>query len=152
LVKLNKMKVLLYSMLLLSLIGCSTNDTKSVDSVDVIDTILLKSQSNLDTAAYVNHKSDSVTKETVVKVVKQIKVLTKEVETYKKINLLMSQTVTTEKVIYKIDTVYIETKRNFWGKEKTNTSIKSDSLINQKIDTSINNSIKVDTTLQIVNI
>jgi hypothetical protein len=145
------MKVLLYSLLLLCLIGCSTNNIKSVDSTNIVDTILLKSQSNLDTAAYVNYKSDSVTKQTVVKVVNQIKVLTNEVEKYKKINLLMSQTIATEKIIYKIDTVYIETKRNFWGKEKTSTSIKSDSVINQKVDTSIDNSIKADTTLQIVN-
>ena len=38
---------------------------------------------------------------------------------------------------HKIDTVYIETKKNFWGKEKTNTTIKSDSLVSEKIDTTI---------------
>ena len=41
------------------------------------------------------------------------------------------------KTVYKIDTVYIETKKNFWGKEKTNTTIKSDST--EVVDSLLNN-------------
>lgn len=133
------------------LIGCSTSEPVEKESVSATDSILIKSQNNLDTAAFVNHKSDSITKQNVVKVIREIKFLTNEVEKYREINLMMSQKVVNEKVIYKIDTVYIETKRNFWGKEKTSTSIKSDSMVNETTDTSINNSIKIDTTSQIVN-
>jgi hypothetical protein len=46
-----------------------------------------------------------------------------------------NEVLATEKIIYKIDTVYIETKKNFWGKEKTNTVVKSDSSITEKTDT-----------------
>ena len=56
-----------------------------------------------------------------------------EVEKYKEV--LSKQTIATEKIVYKIDTVYIETKKNFWGKEKTNTTIKSDSVVTEKTDT-----------------
>lgn len=126
-------------------IGCSTSDSVETEYVSTSDSILIKSQSNLDTAAIVNYKSDSITKENVVKVIKEIKFLTNEVEKYKEINLMMSQKVVNEKIIYKIDTVYIETKRNFWGKEKTSTSIKSDSIVNERIDTSLEKSVKIDT-------
>lgn len=127
------------------LIGCSESESLEKQYVSTSDSILIKSQSNLDTAAIVNHKSDSITKENVVKVIKEIKFLTNEVEKYKEINLMMSQKVINEKIIYKIDTVYIETKRNFWGKEKTSTSIKSDSMVNERIDTSLEKSVKIDT-------
>jgi hypothetical protein len=43
----------------------------------------------------------------------------------------------------RIDTVYIEKKKNFWGKEKTNTNVKSDSLVNESIDSTTVS--KVDT-------
>ncbi len=139
------MKFTLPFLFFIIFIGCSTSDSVEKEYVSTSDSILIKSQSNLDTAAIVNYKSDSITKENVVKVIKEIKFLTNEVEKYKEINLMMSQKVVNEKIIYKIDTVYIETKRNFWGKEKTSTSIKSDSVVNERIDTSLEKSVKIDT-------
>jgi hypothetical protein len=131
--------------LILFFTACGDSSNTNMVNTSSIDSILINSKNNLDTAIIVNTKSDSVTKETVVKVVKEIKFLTNEVEKYKEINLLTSQKVATEKIIYRIDTIYIETKKNFWGKEKTSTSIKSDSIINEKIDTTIKSVI--DTTL-----
>ncbi len=125
--------------------ACVDSSNTNMMDTSSIDSILINSKNNLDTAIIVNTKSDSITKETIVKVVKEIKFLTNEVEKYKEINLLTSQKVATEKIIYRIDTIYIETKKNFWGKEKTSTSIKSDSIINEKIDTTIKSVI--DTTL-----
>lgn len=139
------MKLTLPFLFWIIFIGCSTSDSVEKEYVSTDDSILIKSQSNLDTAAIVNHKSDSITKQNVIKVIKEIKFLTNEVEKYKEINLMMSQKVVNEKIIYKIDTVYIETKRNFWGKEKTSTSIKSDSIVNERIDTSLEKSVKIDT-------
>jgi hypothetical protein len=131
--------------LILFFTACGDSSNTNMVNTSSIDSILINSKNNLDTAIIVNTKSDSVTKETVVKVVKEIKFLANEVEKYKEINLLTSQRVATEKIIYRIDTIYIETKKNFWGKEKTSTSIKSDSIINEKIDTTIKSVI--DTTL-----
>ena len=131
--------------LILFFTACGDSSNTNMVNTSSIDSILINSKNNLDTAIIVNTKSDSVTKETVVKVVKEIKFLTNEVEKYKEINLLTSQKVATEKIIYRVDTIYIETKKNFWGKEKTSTSVKSDSIINEKIDTTIKSVI--DTTL-----
>lgn len=135
------------SILFLILFFAACVDNSNTNTVDTssIDSILIDSKNHLDTANIVNTKSDSITKETVVKIVKEIKFLTNEVEKYKEINLLTSQKVATEKIIYRVDTIYIETKKNFWGKEKTSTSVKSDSIINEKIDTTIKSVI--DTTL-----
>lgn len=146
------MRVLLSILFLISVISCNRHKTDDLNIALEADSILLKSKSNLDTAVIVNQKSDSMTKETIIKVVKEIKFLNNEVEKYKQVNLLTNQIVATEKIIYKIDTVYIETKKNFWGKQKTTTSIKSDSIVNEVIDTTIQNQVTVDTTkIKIVN-
>jgi hypothetical protein len=42
---------------------------------------------------------------------------------------------TVEKIQVRVDTVYIETKKNFWGKEKTNVSLRADSTVTEIVDT-----------------
>jgi regulator of replication initiation timing len=125
-------KLLLLSVLFL--FSCKDKGYEVVDEkITETDNILENSQKHLDTATVVYNQSDSITKEQVVKIVKEISYLNHEVEKYKEV--LSKQTIATEKIIYKIDTVYIETKKNFWGKEKTNTTIKSDSVVTEKVDT-----------------
>ena len=125
-------KLLLLSVLFL--FSCKDKGYEVVDEkITETDNILENSQKHLDTATVVYNQSDSITKEQVVKIVKEISYLNHEVEKYKEV--LSKQTIATEKIVYKIDTVYIETKKNFWGKEKTNTTIKSDSVVTEKIDT-----------------
>jgi regulator of replication initiation timing len=121
---------------LLFLLGCANEEANDLAEDVEVDTVLENSQKHLDTATLVYHQSDSIAKEQVVKIVKEISYLNTEVEKYKEV--LSKQTIATEKIVYKIDTVYIETKKNFWGKEKTNTTIKSDSVITEKIDTTQN--------------
>jgi hypothetical protein len=135
--------------LILGLILFSCNNTEEVIVTPVeVDSVLVKSQKNLITSDSVQKKSDSITKEQVIKVIREFKILTNEVEKFKteKIQLLSLQQVNTEKIIYKIDTVYIEVEKNFWGKKKTTTSVKSDSSVSQNIDTLASNEIKIDTT------
>jgi regulator of replication initiation timing len=123
-------------LLMLSVVSFSCGNEKyEVVDKKIIETdnIIENSQKHLDTATVVYNQSDSIAKEQVVKIVKEISYLNTEVEKYKEV--LSKQTIATEKIVYKIDTVYIETKKNFWGKEKTNTTIKSDSVITEKIDT-----------------
>jgi hypothetical protein len=131
----------------LFLFSCNNHEESVILPVEV-DSVLIKSQQNLITSDSVQKKSDSTTKEQVIKVIREFKILTNEVERFKteKIQLMSLQNVTTEKVIYKIDTVYIEVEKNFWGKKKTTTSVKSDSSVSQNIDTSLSNEIKIDTT------
>ena len=131
----------------LFLFSCNNPEESVVSPVEV-DSVLVKSQQNLVTSDSIQKKSDSTTKEQVTKVIREFKILTNEVERFKteKIQLMSLQNVNTEKVIYRIDTVYIEIEKNFWGKKKTTTSVKSDSSVSQNIDTSSSNEIKIDTT------
>jgi regulator of replication initiation timing len=125
-------KLLLLSVLFL--FSCKNQNQEVITKQMVeVDNILENSQKHFDTAVIVYKQSDSVAKEQVIKIVKEISYLNTEVEKYKEV--LSKQTIATEKIIYKIDTVYVETKKNFWGKEKTNTTIKSDSVVTEKIDT-----------------
>jgi regulator of replication initiation timing len=125
-------KLLLLSFLFL--FSCKNQDKEVITKQMIeVDNILESSQKHFDTAVLVYHQSDSTAKEQVVKIVKEISYLNTEVEKYKEV--LSKQTIASEKIVYKIDTVYIETKKNFWGKEKTNTTVKSDSVITEKIDT-----------------
>lgn len=128
-------KLLLISVLFL--FSCKNQKQEVITKQMIeIDNILETSQKHFDTAVIVYQQSDSAAKQQVIKIVKEISYLNTEVEKYK--DVLKNQTIATEKVVYKVDTVYIETKKNFWGKEKTNTTIKSDSVITEKIDTTGN--------------
>ena len=131
----------------LFLFSCNNLEKSAVVPVEV-DSVLIKSQQNLITSDSIQKKSDSTTKEQVIKVIREFKILTNEVERFKteRVQLMSLQNVSTEKVIYKTDTVYIEIEKNFWGKKKTTTSVKSDSSVSQSIDTSVSNEIKIDTT------
>lgn len=136
-------------LLILGLILFSCTNPEEVTVIPVeIDSVLIKSQQNLVTSDSVQKKSDSTTKEQVIKVIREFKILTNEVERFKteKFQLMSLKNVNTEKVIYRIDTVYIEVEKNFWGRKKTTTSVKSDSSVSQNIDTSLSNEIKIDTT------
>ena len=125
-------KLLLLSFLFL--FSCKNQDQEVITKQMIeVDNILESSQKHFDTAVVVYKQSDSIAKQQVVKIVKEISYLNTEVEKYKEV--LSKQTIASEKIVYKIDTVYIETKKNFWGKEKTNTTVKSDSVITEKIDT-----------------
>jgi hypothetical protein len=110
--------------------------------VSSVDSILKESMLHMDTAKIVSDKSDSAVKKDVIKVIREFKILNNEIEKYKIRSLNTQQVVATERIIYKTDTVYIETKKNFWGKERTKTSIKSDSSVNESTDSTI----KIDTT------
>ena len=137
------------TLLIIGLILFSCNNPEEVTIAPVeVDSVLVKSQKNLITSDSVQKKSDSTTKEQVIKVIREFKILTNEVDRFKteRVQLMSLQNVNTEKVIYRIDTVYIEVEKNFWGRKKTTTSVKSDSSISQNIDTSLSNEIKIDTT------
>jgi hypothetical protein len=135
--------------LILGLILFSCNNTEEVTVTPIeVDSVLVKSQKNLITSDSVQKKSDSITKEQVIKVIKEFKILTNEVERFKteKVQLMSLKNVNTEKVIYRIDTVYIEVEKNFWGKKKTTTSVKSDSSSVVTEDSTIKTLEKIDTT------
>jgi hypothetical protein len=134
----------------LFLISCG-NSEKSVVSPVELDSVLTKSQQNLFISDSVQKKSDSTTKEQVIKVIREFKILTKEVEKFKteRVQLINLQNVSAEKVVYRVDTVYIEVEKNFWGRKKITTSVKSDSSVSESVDTSVTNQTQIDTTIHL---
>lgn len=111
----------LLTILVILFVSCSSKETVK-DVPVVLDTLISKSQLSIDSAVKINYKSDSTTKIFVVKKVKEISYLQNLVKAYEqKFNTIKTSEVQT---IYKVDTVYIETKKNFWGKSKVSTSKK----------------------------
>lgn len=139
-----------YIFIILSLYLFSCSNSEVEPEIVEVDSVLLNSEQHLITSDSIQKKSDSTTKAQVIKVIREFKYLTNEVEKFKteRIQLMNVQNLTTEKIIYRIDTVYIETKKNFWGKEKTSTSVKSDSSTTTNVDSIITTSEKIDTLLQ----
>ena len=135
------MKKLLFVLALLS-IGCS-DEQALVDTPSTADIALQKSAESVASAHQVSIKSDIATKKQITKVVFKIKYLTNEIVKFKTERLTLISQLSTVKEKVRIDTVYIEKKKNFWGKEKTNTTVKSDSLVNEKIDSTTTS--KLDT-------
>jgi hypothetical protein len=135
------MKKLLFALALLS-IGCS-DEQALVDTPSTADIALQKSAESVASAHQVSIKSDIATKKQITKVVFKIKYLTNEIVKFKTERLTLISQLSTVKEKVRIDTVYIEKKKNFWGKEKTNTTVKSDSLVNEKIDSTTTS--KLDT-------
>jgi hypothetical protein len=123
-------------------IGCS-NEQVLVDTPSTADIALQKSAESVASAHRVSVKSDIATKKQITKVVFKIKYLTNEIVKFKTERLTLISQLSTVKEKVRIDTVYIEKKKNFWGKEKTNTTVKSDSLVNEKVDSTTVS--KVDT-------
>jgi hypothetical protein len=135
------MKNLLFILAIL-FVGCS-NEQVSVEVPSTADIALQKSAESVASAHQVSVKSDIATKKQITKVVFKIKYLTNEIVKFKTERLTLINQLSTVKEKVRIDTVYIEKKKNFWGKEKTNTTVKSDSLVNETIDSTTTS--KVDT-------
>jgi hypothetical protein len=117
---------ILHVFLLFLIIGCSSNQIKIEANYEKADSIL---QSNKTTVA----KSDSIDR-------RSEKVITKKItQTVNKINKLEREVVEAKnaleyakknpKIIRVVDTIYVEKKKNFWGREKTSVTTKSDSTI-----------------------
>lgn len=127
---------LIYLLIAFLFIGCNSNNPTPTSPTKT-DSLILISDSVIYNAEKSAKVLDSVTTVTTEKVHDNIKVLTNTITNYetqiKTATKIKIKTV--EKIIH--DTVYIETKKSFWGKTKTSVSTKSDSTIDQSevIDT-----------------
>ena len=130
-------------------VSCNNSETDPTVTLNdkKIDSLLVNSGKNLQSADTIQKKSDSTTKLKVVKVITQIKYLTKEVEKFKteRITLMNQLRLAKESVIIRIDTVFVETKKNFWGKEKTSVNTKSETKTNEIIDSTLLKKEVIDT-------
>lgn len=114
-----KQTLLLYILLTA---GCITK--KTIDPIEAqvaeVDSVIAHSQEVIEEACTLTQKADSVVKEDISKMTSQIEAMNLEVEKLRTVQKI-------EKI--RIDTVYIETKKNFWGREKTKTTVVSDSTV-----------------------
>lgn len=108
---------LLYISALLLLVGCTFDQTKIESSYEKVDSIIQESKINLIKSDSINRESEKAIAEKVSETLTEMRGLREEARVAKM----------AVKTVIKVDTVYVETKKNFWGKTKTNTTIKSDS-------------------------
>ena len=130
--------IILFMVFLLISCGNKENNKIKNESTVIADSAIVNSQNNIMVYDTVQKKSDSITHEKVVKVITDIKYLTNIVEKLKIEKLQLSK----QKV--RVDTVFIETKKSFWGREKKTITTKSDSQDIETIDstTTISDTIK----------
>jgi hypothetical protein len=142
-VVINKIKQYMRNIILFTvflLISCGNKEDNKIknESIVIADSAIVNSQNNIMVYDTVQKKSDSITHEKVVKVMTDIQYLTNTVEKLKIEKLKLS------KQNVRIDTVFIETKKSFWGREKKTITTKSDSQDIETIDstTTISDTIK----------
>jgi len=106
------MKRIFISIILLTFLGCAERQTTAQSQKMIeADKALESSKKCLDTSLVIQHKADLVTKSIVKSVINKV-------NNYR-----------LKSLVVKRDTVFIETKKNFWGRTKTNVRISSDSSI-----------------------
>jgi len=108
----------------LLIVGCNSPQIKNENNYEKVDSIIRSSEIDIVRSDSVNRKSEKAIVEKVKNTVNKIESLKEEVSVLKEEVKTAKMAV---KTVYKIDTVYIETKKNFWGKSKTNTTTKYDS-------------------------
>jgi hypothetical protein len=124
------------------LVSCGNNENKDImnDYNNSVDSTIINSNNNIKISDTIQRKSDSITTTKVTKVIKEIQYLTKSVEKLRIERLNLTKELKYSKENVRIDTVFIETKKSFWGKEKKTIKTKSDS---QDVETIDSTSIKV---------
>ena len=122
--------------LFLTLVSCGGVDTNNMTKPNIteFDSIIVKSSKNILVSDTVQKKSDLATEKKVARVVTEIRYLTKYVDRLKIEKLELVKELKLSKENVRVDTVYIETKKNFWGKEKTTVNTKSDSSSSEIVD------------------
>jgi hypothetical protein len=120
------------------LISCGNKEDNKIkdETVAIVDSTIVNSRNHIMESDTIQKKSDSITHEKVVKVITNIKYLTKTVEKLKIEKLQLSKELKISKQNVRIDTVFIETKKSFWGREKKTITTKSDSQDVETIDSS----------------
>ena len=114
------MKYFYVTLLLLASCTGKQAEVKTVDYAQV-DSLISNSQHTIIKNDSIHKESEKIIAKTVKEVVSEIKDLKEEVK--------VAKTKTAIITVTKIDTVYIEKKKNFWGKEKTAVTVKSDSTV-----------------------
>lgn len=125
------MRYFVYTLFLCCMLFISCNDVKKSKDISYtidkeVDSIFYKSQINIVKSDSIIKKSDKAISNKVKETLVQITDLKEEVKETKS---ALEKAVSNPKIIKVVDTIYIESKKNFWGKEKTSVKVISDSTI-----------------------
>jgi uncharacterized protein YcfL len=129
------MKKTIIALTMLLSVGCSSNEPTTpvgstateVPVMDETDSLIMKAQQSAD-------QLTTVTNETADKVSNNVHKLTEQIKVYE----LQTKTIKAVKQVVIHDTIYIEKKKNFWGKEKTTINRASDSTSTETTDSTSN--------------
>jgi hypothetical protein len=118
------------------LISCGNKEDNKIknETIVIADSTIVNSINHIMESDTVQKKSDSITHEKVIKVITNIKYLTNTVEKLKFEKIQLSKELKISKENVRIDTVFVETKKSFWGREKKTITTKSDSQDIETID------------------
>ena len=129
-------KIILLSLIFL---GCASKDYTKTNGK--FDELMKQSDSSLVKSENINKELDSLSTVIVKETTERLDSLITTVDSVSceaqalKNELSKVTKVVREKIIYRTDTVFIEKRKNIWGKEKTNVHVNSDSLISNSEDT-----------------
>lgn len=118
------------------LFSCSPkeNNKTSDNLLNSSDSVLVNSVNNIKVCDTVQRVSDSFTQNKVGEVITKIKYLNSTVEKLRIEKQLLTKELKVSKQNVRIDTVFIETRKSFWGKEKKTIKTKSDAQSVETID------------------
>lgn len=119
------MKVL-YAIFVLLVVGCSNKQTETETNYEKVDSILNSSKTTLIKSDSITKRSEAIIAKKIDRTVAKIQDLKEEATEAKNALNTASKVV---KVIRVVDTVYIEKRRNFWGREKEKVTTVSDSTL-----------------------
>ena len=119
-----------YIALALLLAGCKSNSTTAPVPTKT-DSLIIMSDSIAAKAEASSKALDSVATVTAEKVTDNVKVLNETIVNYETQIKTATKVKTVETIKTVHDTVYIETKKNFWGRTKKSVTVASDSSVNQ---------------------
>ena len=126
--------IILFTVFLL--ISCGNKEDNKIknETIVIADSTIINSRNHIMESDTIHKKSDSITHEKVEKVITNIKYLTNTVEKLKFEKLQLSRELKISKQNVRVDTVFIETKKSFWGREKKTITTKSDSQDIETVD------------------
>lgn len=123
-------KIIIYC---LFIAGCHQPMQEKNTKISTADSIIANSTRTLKAADSVGKSSDTTTQTKINQTIEKIKYLNNQLVVSKnEVNNLR-----TVSSVVRVDTVFIESKKNFWGKTKIKTNIVSDSTITEISDSSI---------------
>lgn len=126
------MKQILFISSLVAFISCTKTNGISVKE-DRTDALIQRSELAIKSNQKHNNILDSVTTETIRKTTETFNVISDKLKTQEASNQRV-KILYRDRIIHKVDTVLVETKKNFWGRKSTKVSTVSNESTQEQTD------------------